>query len=183
MARWIDNADSYICSACGHEVNNPNKQPCGAGKCYNCGAKMGTKDKPRLAEVLGIETGEHIEVKGYVGEFWVDPDGLPMAIEGSSSWVAAILEAINHPESIIRTKRLTEAELERCRVYGAKWVSRDNYMARFELWRTKPEYKNGIYYSQANKGGLIAAIFDDSLFQSVRPGDCIEVEEAGGDGR
>ena len=43
-AHWIDNADSYICSACGHEVDNPNKQTCGAGQCMYCGAYMETKE-------------------------------------------------------------------------------------------------------------------------------------------
>lgn len=40
MAHWIDNADSYICSACGYESNNPNKEKYGAGVCLNCGANM-----------------------------------------------------------------------------------------------------------------------------------------------
>ena len=40
MAYWIDNADSYICSACGYESNNPNKEKYGAGVCPACGAKM-----------------------------------------------------------------------------------------------------------------------------------------------
>lgn len=40
MAHWIDNADSYICSSCGYESNNPNKEKYGAGVCPKCGAKM-----------------------------------------------------------------------------------------------------------------------------------------------
>ena len=40
MAHWIDNADSYICSSCGYECNNPNKEKYGAGVCPKCGAKM-----------------------------------------------------------------------------------------------------------------------------------------------
>nr|DAI23081.1 MAG TPA: DNA-directed RNA polymerase [Caudoviricetes sp.] len=41
MAYWIDNADSYICSICGYECNNPNKEKYGADVCPNCGEKMG----------------------------------------------------------------------------------------------------------------------------------------------
>ena len=37
---WIDNADSYICSECRYETNNPNKNPCGPGRCPRCFAKM-----------------------------------------------------------------------------------------------------------------------------------------------
>ena len=40
MAHWIDNADSYICSACGYECNNPNKEKYGADVCPNCGTRM-----------------------------------------------------------------------------------------------------------------------------------------------
>ena len=37
MAHWIDNADSYICSSCGLEVNNPNKcEPFGPYRCPRC---------------------------------------------------------------------------------------------------------------------------------------------------
>ena len=39
-AKWLDNADSYICSNCGYECNNPNKNKYGSGTCPNCGAKM-----------------------------------------------------------------------------------------------------------------------------------------------
>ena len=44
MAYWIDNADSYICSICGYECNNPNKEKYGADVCPNCGAKMDGDD-------------------------------------------------------------------------------------------------------------------------------------------
>ena len=40
MAYWIDNADSYICSICGYECNNPNKEKYRADVCPNCGARM-----------------------------------------------------------------------------------------------------------------------------------------------
>ena len=44
MAYWRDNADSWICSACGHEVNNPNKLPNGPGVCPNCKSTMGVRE-------------------------------------------------------------------------------------------------------------------------------------------
>lgn len=41
MAHWIDNADSYICSECGFECNNPNKLPGqGAFMCPQCFSTM-----------------------------------------------------------------------------------------------------------------------------------------------
>ena len=41
MAYWKDNADSYICSNCGFECNNPNKLPYGPSRCPKCNAVMG----------------------------------------------------------------------------------------------------------------------------------------------
>lgn len=45
-AHWVDNADSYKCSNCGYEINNPNKGVFGAEKCPKCFAVMhkGGKD-------------------------------------------------------------------------------------------------------------------------------------------
>lgn len=40
MEHWIDNADSYICSRCGYETNNPNKERLGPNICPFCLAKM-----------------------------------------------------------------------------------------------------------------------------------------------
>lgn len=40
MAHWIDNGDSYICSYCGYEINNPNKGEYGPLKCENCFSDM-----------------------------------------------------------------------------------------------------------------------------------------------
>ena len=40
IAHWIDNADSYICSHCGYETNNPNKEALGPSVCPRCFAKM-----------------------------------------------------------------------------------------------------------------------------------------------
>lgn len=41
LGRWRDNADSYICSVCGFETCNPNKNPDGPGICPGCKSKMG----------------------------------------------------------------------------------------------------------------------------------------------
>lgn len=55
MAYWKDNADSYLCSACGYECNNPNKLPGGPGECPRCHAKMTVQKqhKPGDAAPLG----------------------------------------------------------------------------------------------------------------------------------
>lgn len=144
-----------------------------------------TAAKPRLAEVLGVDVNERcrLPVNGGTLTFWVTETGCfetdPPQQVGSTY---LLLDAINHPESIIRAPRLTEAELERCRPYGAKWVSRDKSGIDWtvNLWREKPMYGEEIY-NQTEEGSLIATIHDPNLFPSVRPGGLVEVEEAGCD--
>ena len=65
MAYWIDNADSYICSICGYECNNPNKEKYGADVCPNCGTKMN-----------GGRTYEYIEREALMEEADRQPGGL-----------------------------------------------------------------------------------------------------------
>ena len=65
MAYWIDNADSYICSICGYECNNPNKYKYGADVCPNCGTKMD-----------GGRTYEYIEREALMEEADRQPGGL-----------------------------------------------------------------------------------------------------------
>lgn len=43
MAHWIDNADSYICSNCGYETNNPEKEERCPWQCPRCGVRMDVK--------------------------------------------------------------------------------------------------------------------------------------------
>ena len=44
MAHWIDNADSWICSMCGYESNNPNKEKYGSNRCPSCGEVMKSEE-------------------------------------------------------------------------------------------------------------------------------------------
>lgn len=68
--------------------------------------------------------------------------------------------------------RLTERELEICRLLGAKWLSRDDKENSIDLWKDAPEYFEGNYID----GGMIGFVPSD-CFPSVKPGDCICVKE------
>lgn len=75
-------------------------------------------------------------------------------------------------------ERLTPQELEICRDIGAKWISMDYgkeplLIDKVYFWRDKPEL-DGDRYSP-NRPCL--AFVSSSLMPSVRPGDCINVEE------
>ena len=86
-------------------------------------------------------------------------------------------EKKNDPALITRRPRLPPSELDICKAVGAKWVSRDTHDGdTVELYTEKPERGDfGEYYSADDE--WIANI-DSRLFPSVKPGDCICVEEA-----
>lgn len=78
--------------------------------------------------------------------------------------------------------RLTPEELEICRALGAKWVTYNKYTYNDDnkiiLWADKPtkrKYENGkgFYYTD----GIFIAQTCCSCFPSLKPGDCINVEE------
>ena len=138
---------------------------------------MEQKDKPRLAKVLGVDVGEKFAIKGHAGDkaiFCVNEKGIMCWKGVGVDNVTAIFTAINHPELIIRTPHLTELELAICKAVGAKWVSRDKESDSVDLWGVKPIKERGFY--KVNGEYPIATVRDD-LFPSVKPGDCICVEE------
>lgn len=90
MAYWIDNADSYICSICGYECNNPNKEKYETDVCPNCGTKIdgGRTDEYIEKEVLMKETdrqrGEFISNKTI--QFFPDTDVIPVRHGKWNNW-------------------------------------------------------------------------------------------------
>ncbi len=142
------------------------------------------KQKPRLAEVLGVEVGETFKVEGVSVRFFIGEDGMPKIYDGDSGLDVEgmdIYKAINHPESIIRAPRLTEPEIAIMRAVGAKWVSMDKYKDKFgrtyvELWGEKPNGEIEKVYDL--EGGSALAKILPELFPSVHPGDCIGMEDA-----
>lgn len=71
--------------------------------------------------------------------------------------------------------RLTEKELAICKALEAKWVSRNDNGNSVLLWGDKPSLEEGCgkYYY----GAVMIADVCFWEFPSVRPGDCIYVEE------
>lgn len=132
--------------------------------------------KPHLAEILGVEVGERFHIAGSEGKtFWVTDKGYfetdPPHFSGSSF---LLMDAINHPEKIARNTRLTEAELAICKAVGAKWVSRNQIgMDALHLWDKKPSGDRNFYNGDARSLATVA----ESFFPSLKPGDCICVEE------
>ena len=75
--------------------------------------------------------------------------------------------------------RLTEQELAICKAVGAKWVSFDDTNEDVvDIWTIKPETRmfdgKRHYYEQSTEH---IACVNSYLFPSLKPGDCINVEE------
>ena len=143
---------------------------------------MEQKDKPRLAEVLGVDVGEKFAIKGHAGDktiFCVNEKGIMCWKGVGVDNVTAIFTAINHPESIIRIPHLTEAEIKRCRAFGAKYLTRNGGKHIVHMWDKMPgvlEGSDGTYYIIGNSGALDIGGVDSSFFPSVEPDGCICVE-------
>lgn len=160
--------DRYRCSVTG-QVNDPD-HPCDV------------PEKPRLCEVLGVDVGERFRVNDGEGGahpvFYIDNYGGLCKAETDSLnigifWLTLI---INHPEKIVRVPRLTPEEVQRCRVFGAKWVSRDGDGERVDLWEGKPEKAGGVWM-----GARIANSWN-RFFPSVQPGQLVQVEDEPSEG-
>lgn len=133
---------------------------------------------PRLAEILGVNVGEkfQIPINGSIATFEITGDGhfetTPPNMVGSTY---LLLEAIERPEIIIRQSRITPEELAICKAVGAKWLCMDDAGFKADLWNTKP--------SKTDKGIYVAfgvdpmARLQPYVFPSLKPGDCINVEE------
>lgn len=137
-------------------------------------------DMPRLCQVLGVAVGERFKVRDdmeqkLLGMLSVTECGTLVAYGGLApvDAIYALTQAINHPEKIIRVPRLTPEEVQRCRAFGAKWISCDADDCQVWLWEERPELKpNGVW-----DGGTSCAQAWARFFPSVQPGQLIQVED------
>ena len=92
--------------------------------------KEANMDKPRICEVLGVEVGEDVKYRhtdGTEENICVCEDGrvIISSLSRKMSTVAVLINAINHPDRIIRKPHWTEQEVEDAktirRVLGADW--------------------------------------------------------------
>ena len=127
------------------------------------GARMG---KPRICEVLGVEVGEHFQVYGNAMTWHITSGGYIVRDDGKRCVDDVIYLAINHPERIIRKPRWTEQDVK-----GAKAIryvfGRDGTIKRHSKAVTAP-------YSTLTFDHLY---INENLFQSLRPGESVKLDE------
>lgn len=148
---------------------------------------MEKKNKPRLAEVLGVAVGENFYIRDKarcVNEYCkMMADGSVQSGAGETIRGDLLSIAINYPESIIRVPQLTEAELRIMQDCGARWVSRSDSSATddckyVKLWEAKPTKNSFGKWEETIHLDAHLAVIDARKFPSVQFGDCICAGEA-----
>lgn len=153
---------------------------------------MSEQKKLRLADVLGVKEDMEWTFPAIPGSVYRVHHGVRQRKRTDGYWEVCFSEEdltymINHPESIIPTPRLTEAELAICKPVGAKWVSRSDSNAAddfkyVKLWEEKPTKNVYGKWEETVHLDVHLGVIDARKFPSVQFGDCICVEEVGGNG-
>jgi len=146
--------------------------------CVSTGAGVGPgnqSSKPRICEVLGVEVGERfcISRMGEKVVFWIVEDGTyrtepPSALKSSY----AILQAIEHPEYVIRPPRFTEEE-----VADARAIVR--LFNGFQCGVVRKE-RGGLLLEDKYGDALLA--ISGELFPSILPGQSVKLSDIVGGG-
>ena len=135
--------------------------------------------KPRLAVLWNVEVGEPFTIVHEGREF----TDLTLSQEGyvfGDVPVYVIFDAINDPARVHKQVRLTEQELELCRMFEVKYLTRNVNSWCVHMWHTRPSENEGgmgkYYAIDIREASEIGAV-DARFFPSIEPGDCICVEE------
>ena len=128
-------------------------------------------DKPRIAQVLGVEVGEDVKYRhtdGSEENLCVCEDGrvIISSLSCKITATSVLINAINHPDRIIRKPRWTEQEVEDAktikRVFG-----RDGTIERHSKTMTVP-------YSTLTFDHLYIS---ENLFPSLHPDESVTLDE------
>ena len=126
-------------------------------------------DKPRIAQVLGVEVGEDVKYRhtdGTAENICVCEDGrvIISSLSCKMSTVAVLINAINHPDRIIRKPRWTEQEVERAKAIKVLYPEADS------LDECDPQVK-------VLNTKFVMATLDTALFPSLRPSETVTLDE------
>ena len=126
-------------------------------------------DKPRIAQVLGVEVGEDVKYRhtdGSEENLCVCEDGrvIISSLSCKITATSVLINAINHPDRIIRKPRWTEQEVE-----DAKTIKR--ILRATEIKRNRYE---DIYAAGPD---IADTLLDSEAFPSLRPGEIITLDD------
>ena len=124
-------------------------------------------DKPRICEVLGVEVGEHFSYNERPDiDIWFCGTGAWNCSKQDKDIPFYIIACINHPERIIRKARWTEQDVK-CAKAIRYVFGRDGTIKRHSKAVTAP-------YSTLTFDHLY---INENLFQSLRPGESVKLDE------
>lgn len=131
--------------------------------------KEANMDKPRICEVLGVDSGEKFCIT-YISHAmritrtcWIDKNGDIVSDDGRIP-AEALSQIINHPDRIIRKPRWTEQEVERAKAIKVLYPEADS------LDECDPQVK-------VLNTKFVIATLDTALFPSLRPGETVTLNE------
>ena len=140
--------------------------------------KEANMDKPRICEVLGVEVDEEWTVSGNDIAIYRVSGGVALEYAmpkyngvGYGKWLPAgmpcLVDFINHPDRIIRKPRFTQQEVELFRAIQVLYPKAE-YVERIK--------DSGVIGLSNNTCGWIMDI-DKDLFQALRPGESVKLDE------
>ena len=77
-------------------------------------------DKPRICEVRGVEVGERFSISPVEKQLYVSESG-NIIDDDRHLFAQLFVDAINHPDRIIRKPRFTQQEVERAKAIKTLW--------------------------------------------------------------
>ena len=131
--------------------------------------KEANMDKPRICEVLGVEVDERFQVENFSwANFHFDRNG-NLYVEGTNDpeYCSAIIQAINHPDRIIRKPRFTQQEVESAKIISVLFPEATH------IGRLRGS--NALIIIGADNGWI--ANIENSLFQEIKSGQSVTLDE------
>lgn len=127
---------------------------------------MSESKKPRLAEVLGVEVGQHFNISGCDGEYYINSYG-EICYKNVAGYWSTLAQAINRPDLIKRHPRWTEQEIEDAKavlkiIAGAVYIERLRATSRLCI---------------LDAGNSTIAFVNSELFPSVNNGEKVTLDD------
>ncbi len=127
-------------------------------------------DKPRICEVLGVEVGEDVKYRHTDGteENICVCEGGRIIISSLSCklpTVAVLINAINHPDRIIRKPRWTEQEVKRAKAIKVLWPEAEKL------------YRGAATITIYTRSQLFVIDLHAELFPSLHSGKTVTLDE------
>ena len=123
-------------------------------------------DKPRICEVLGVEVGERFSISPVEKQLYVSESG-NIIDDDRHLFAQLFVDAINHPDRIIRKPRFTQQEVESAKIISVLFPE----ATHIERLRGS----NALIIIGADNGWI--ANIENSLFQEIKSGQSVTLDE------